>query len=63
MEFRWVTIRGRTALQRTRYDERQAFTSNHAIEGEGGLVSKSASGDERRDRGEGGAGGGAEGGI
>jgi SAM-dependent methyltransferase len=46
VEFRWVTIRGRTALQRTRYDERQAFTSNHAIEGEGGLVSKSASGDE-----------------
>ena len=33
VEFRWVTIRGGTALQRTRYDERQAFTSNHAIEG------------------------------
>ena len=45
VEFRWVTIRGGTALQRTRYDERQAFTSNHAIEGERGSVSKKTKGE------------------
>jgi SAM-dependent methyltransferase len=33
VEFRAVTIRGATALQRTRYDARQAFTSNHAYDG------------------------------
>ncbi|OUS49670.1 methyltransferase domain-domain-containing protein [Ostreococcus tauri] len=32
VEFRWVTIRGRTLLQRERFDARQAFASNHAID-------------------------------
>jgi len=32
VEFRCVLVRGELKLQRTRYDERQAFTSNHAYE-------------------------------
>ena len=32
VEFRCVRVRGELRLQRTRYDERQAFTSNHAYE-------------------------------
>lgn len=46
VEFQWVTIRGEPRLQRTRYDARQAFASNHAVDervsGRGGKETVSA---------------------
>ena len=46
VEFRWVSIRGRSALQRARFDARQSFTSNHGRRGEEtGIGKKGKDGD------------------
>lgn len=46
VEFRWVSIRGRSALQRARFDARQSFTSNHGRRGEEtGIRKKGKDGD------------------